>query len=194
MVENEPEMVIEDYLIDNGYKYNNKVQLVDLKGTSKYPGPHQFKPDFYLERYDIYIEFAGKLASKKYRKQKQKKTDIYNANNVPVFWITWETLGQLEWFFDFGMRMTLYDHKKWLALVVYQIKNFGVINWIILGFFIYLIVAKPYKWISAIVLLAFLIYHIIMVYKEINRGLSIRNKNQKKNKEYSIISAKEYWK
>lgn len=75
-----PEKIILDYFFDNFIRvvYEKSVPYTNEKGEEK-----ELHPDFYLNDYDLYLEFNG-LTNKTYLKQKEYVNRIYKEKGLQV--------------------------------------------------------------------------------------------------------------
>ena len=60
------------------YIYERPVQ-VQTAGTVRY-----LRPDFYLPRYNVYIEYYGRAGNSEYDRRITKKQSLYTANGIRV--------------------------------------------------------------------------------------------------------------
>ena len=96
-----------DYLDDMGIKYIREVELNNLReDTAKFR-----RADFYLPKYNVYVEFQGRWNnSKEDRERYSKKKVVFYKNNIPCIYIYPENLGILEFSFIKRMVFLLKDH------------------------------------------------------------------------------------
>lgn len=90
----EGELVIEQYLIDEGIKYEAQKEIKGLR-EDRY---RTYRiADFYLPKFDIYIEFLGKWnGGESFRQDYKEKMKIYNSNNLACVYIWPDNLGFLK--------------------------------------------------------------------------------------------------
>ncbi len=92
-VKSKAEKSVADYLNKNDikYKYEETIKL----------GNNKIKYDFYLPKYDIYIEYWGlesldNKTGEKYRKRKAEKIGLYDEHNLKLISIQPEDLKNLD--------------------------------------------------------------------------------------------------
>jgi len=75
-VRSKSEKLIANWLTDHGirFKYEKPLKL----------GQRTLHPDFYLPKFDCYIEYWGLVRSNKYNLRKKKKLEIYSELNAKV--------------------------------------------------------------------------------------------------------------
>jgi hypothetical protein len=118
----EGELYIMDYLDDMGIKYIREVELNNLReDTAKFR-----RADFYLPKYNVYLEFQGRWNnSKEDRERYSKKKVVFYKNNIPCIYIYPENLGILEFSFIKRMVFLLKEHNmtnqlrrfRWLMFI-----------------------------------------------------------------------------
>ena len=90
------EVYIARYFDDVGIKYEEEKVLPKLKGDEK----SYRKVDFYLPKYDIYVEYFGLYNSTKdIRANYDEKVKVYLKNNVPSVFLYPHELGILDYAF-----------------------------------------------------------------------------------------------
>ena len=88
-------------------EYNKEIDF--LKGDSK-----AFRvSDFYIPRYDLYIEFFGlwNISDDQKARYREKK-DIYDKNNIACIYLYPENLGIIEYLFKYRAMKELKDRGK----------------------------------------------------------------------------------
>lgn len=100
MVKSRAELVIANWLFYRGFEfvYEKKVNA-----------GQRVISDFYLVKYDVYIEFCG-LETPAYLKRKKKKIKIYKKNRLKLIEMNDDSLRDLNQFFQkefakFGIKM-----------------------------------------------------------------------------------------
>ncbi|HLD10780.1 MAG TPA: NUMOD3 domain-containing DNA-binding protein [Candidatus Nanoarchaeia archaeon] len=76
-----PELLIDNFLFENGIKHEVE-RVFDFK-------KRQFKCDFYIPELDMYIEYWGIYHNEQYIKRKEKKLKIYKKLGLNLFSIEW---------------------------------------------------------------------------------------------------------
>lgn len=128
----EGEKFIEEYFLDEDIKYESQKKIY-LKGDSK-----SFRVvDFYLPKFDVYVEFFGKWnESRDERNRYRDKKNIYFKNQVPCIYLYPENLGIIEHVFPLRIRKVLSQHGKRRHLLKYLSHDFHRHNVPVLGFFL----------------------------------------------------------
>lgn len=92
----EGEEIICDFLEQEGIKYEQEVELSQLRDDSK-----QFRrADFYLPKYGLYIEFLGRWnKNQDERERYREKMRVYGRNGLPCVYLFPENLGTLKHIF-----------------------------------------------------------------------------------------------
>ena len=90
----EGELVIEQYLRDELYKFEVQKEIIGLKGDNI----RTFRrADFYIKEYDIYLEFLGMWnKGEQYRQEYRDKMRVYNANNIACVYLWPDNLGFIK--------------------------------------------------------------------------------------------------
>jgi hypothetical protein len=105
----EGEIYIQEFLNQKDIDsiYNQRIDF--LIGDSK-----AFRmADFYIPRYDLYIEFFGQWnTSDEHRERYREKRRIYDANNLACIYIYPENLGILDYLFNYRAMKELKDKQK----------------------------------------------------------------------------------
>lgn len=100
-VKSKGEKFIADYFLKNNYKFEYEKPLI-IKGKKV------SKPDFYLNDYDVYVEFWGGYGNKEYdkiRKFKIKKYKSYNIKFISLYPGSLEDITEL-------LKLKLEDYPK----------------------------------------------------------------------------------
>ena len=99
----EEEYII-NYLDNSGIYFEREVKISNLKNDSK-----SYRiADFYLEDYEVYVEYFGMYnSSKEVRREYDQKAKIYISNHIPTIFLYPHELGFLEYAF----------HKKMLKVL-----------------------------------------------------------------------------
>jgi hypothetical protein len=115
----EGEIVIEQYLIDEGLKYEAQVDIKNLKGDF---GKTHRTADFYLKQFDVYVEFLGKWnAGEKFKADYKNKMKVYAANKIPCVYLWPENLGFLKQALNYRIEKELRKKKKNKHLIRFKI-------------------------------------------------------------------------
>lgn len=94
------ELFIEQYLIESGISYRKEVLVENLKGDHK----SYRRADFYLPRFDVYIEYFGLYnATKRTREEYDRKAELYLKNGIPTIFLYPHELGFLDYAFHTKM-------------------------------------------------------------------------------------------
>lgn len=105
------ETYIKKYLDDLGIKYVEEYEVHDLKGDSK---SHR-RVDFYLPRYNIYLEYFGLYNStKQIRANYDEKVQVYFKNHKPSIFLYPHELGILDYAFHTKM-ISVLKHEKFYS-------------------------------------------------------------------------------
>lgn len=105
----EGEIFLQEFFSEQGIfaEYNKKIDF--LKGDRK-----SFRvADFYIPRYDLYVEFFGlwNISDEQKARYREKK-DIYDKNNIACIYLYPENLGIIEYLFDYRAMKELKDRGK----------------------------------------------------------------------------------
>lgn len=112
----EGEEFVMDFLKEVGIKYEREKKVVGLKGDTR-----QYRiADFYLPKYDVYIEFFG-LWSKNVKDDDYKaKKLLYRNNGIACVYLYPENLGVLSFSLDKRIQRTLMENGKFKELRKYH--------------------------------------------------------------------------
>lgn len=130
----EGEKFIEEYFLDENIQYEAQKKIY-LKGDSK----SYRVADFYLPKYDVFVEFFGKWnESADERARYREKKDVYFRNRIPCVFLYPENLGIIEHVFPLRIRKVLSQHGKRKELMRYlshefHHQNIGIL--MVFGFF-----------------------------------------------------------
>jgi hypothetical protein len=115
----EGEIFIAEYFESENIKFKEQVSISNLKFDSK-----TFrKPDFYLPRYKVYVEFFGMWNnSKEERERYREKKGIYYKNHIPCVYLYPENLGIIDFTFPMRLRKELRRHSMGKELFIFQLK------------------------------------------------------------------------
>ena len=91
----EGEEFIAIFLEESGIEYRQEELIEDLTGDSK---DHR-KADFYLPRYNMYIEYFGQWNSENQKARYREKRKVYIDNKIPCIILYPENLGILDFVF-----------------------------------------------------------------------------------------------
>jgi hypothetical protein len=100
----EGEKFIEEFFIDEQIKYENQKEIKNLKGDNK-----EFrKADFYLPKFNIYVEFFGQWnVSNEHKERYRDKKRVYERNDIPCVYLYPENLGILKYTFNYRVKREL---------------------------------------------------------------------------------------
>lgn len=135
----EGELVIEQYLKDEGYSYEVQKEISGLIGDTK----RSFrKADFYLKKYEVYIEFLGMWnKSEIHRTEYKEKMKIYAANNIACVYLWPDNLGFIKQALNYRIEKELRAKNKLKQLARFKrfqlnrnTYNFQLIWLTLLGF------------------------------------------------------------
>lgn len=106
-IPSEGEVFLAEYFKGEGISFTPEKKLIGLEGDTK-----SFrKADFYLDKFDIYVEFYGMWNnSKEDRERYREKKRIYLKNKIPCVYIYPENLGIIEFSFP---RRAIQEFKKY---------------------------------------------------------------------------------
>ncbi len=96
-VKSRSEAKIANYLSQNNidYRYEKQIHMKVKWAHKRYR--NKFKPDFYLPKYDVYIEYFGLWEQPKYQKKARQKMAIYHSNRIKLIPIFPNTLKNIDW-------------------------------------------------------------------------------------------------
>jgi len=115
-IPSEGEEFIVDFLQAFGINHKTQVKINSLKwDNSKYR-----IADFYLPKYDVYIEFFGQWNTEENKNRYKIKREVYKKNNIPCIYVYPENLGILPFVFDKRLQEVLKKSGKIKALRKYQ--------------------------------------------------------------------------
>ena len=172
----EGEEFVMDFLKELGIKFISEYKITDLKGDNK----HYRYADFFLPRYDAYIEFYG-LWNKNVKDDDYKfKKEVYRNNGRPCVYIYPENLGALHFIFDKRLQAQLIENSKhkelrryhWFKLFKARAFNMGVIL-LMVAYLISMLVtyvnAPNYNYTIAVVMvvICFNVFRIVTAYRDI---------------------------
>lgn len=115
----EGEELIEDFFIEKNMKYKSQQKIHGLKNDTK-----TFRiADFYLPKYDVYLEFLGNWREENGKIEYKKKIGIYETNKIPCIYIWPDNLGSLNWIFNERLSATLLKYKQHKTLFFLEAKK-----------------------------------------------------------------------
>jgi hypothetical protein len=121
----EGEAMIGDILFHLNIKFEEQKEIHGLKNDSK-----SFRiADFYLPKFEVYLEFLGKWDSPEGKEEYKHKMAVYKSNNIPCIYIYPENLGAFPWIFAERLRAELLRYKKDRLLWKFEIWEFWHIAW-----------------------------------------------------------------
>lgn len=113
----EGERYIKEFFREAGIKFKMQVPIKNLSHDNK---AHRIA-DFYIEKYDVYLEFFGNWNTNEEHKEIYRaKKKAYTINHIPCIYIYPENLGYLEFAFDSRLIEELQAHHKELELSKYK--------------------------------------------------------------------------
>jgi hypothetical protein len=122
----EGEEMIKDFLLESNIKYEEQKKIPTLKNDSK-----KFRiADFYLPRFDIYLEFLGDWEKEEGEDRYKEKMRVYRENNISCIYIWPNNLGSLNWIFKERLRAKLLECKKYRMLFLFEIEKIWRTEWI----------------------------------------------------------------
>jgi hypothetical protein len=179
-VSSEGEDYIAEYFDAIGIKYEEQYLLGSVSDEF-----HNYRvADFYLPKYKIVVEFAGRWnRSKQERERYNAKKAIYKKNNVACIWIYPDNLGIIHFIFHSRLEQAMKDNGLKKELVKYRLgelwkldqDNFYGIG---IGLFSLFYIAKPWEenrgwyWFSLGVV-AYNLYRITRDILTVSKGKSI---------------------
>lgn len=117
----EGEEFISEYLKYCGIEYDCNVKLENLKYDKK----GYREPDFFLPKYNTYIEFNGKWNTSNSEKERyREKKSVYYKNSIPCIYLYPENLGIIDFIFTKRLIQELKKHSLKKELFKFQIKRF----------------------------------------------------------------------
>jgi hypothetical protein len=177
------EELIADFLEEKGIDFKTDKELPNLEEDNKFFR----KPDFYLPKYNVYMEFLGQWNNPEHKKRYKQKMRVYHKNKIPCIYLWPDNLGILDWIIRRRMREVLlkYD-KKWI-LLKYELENYrSEYGLILLG-----IVVLIYLWKDIILRAVLFICLLIILFMSIKKYLKRLDKLKKSNWVSGISHKKE---
>lgn len=119
--ESEGEAYIAAYFdaIEMEYRRQHVIEYLDDKYAS------YRKADFYLPKYEVMVEFAGRWnRSEEERIRYKRKEDVYRLNNIPCIWLYPDNLGVLHYIFHKRLETVLGNHGLEKSLFRYRLTQF----------------------------------------------------------------------
>jgi hypothetical protein len=105
----EGEEYIEWFLENNGFSFLREIEIYGLKNDTK---SHR-RADFYLPKYDVFVEYNGLYnESKEHRERYKEKSQVYRENNLPVIHLYSDNIGALDFYFFERLKDELYKKGK----------------------------------------------------------------------------------
>lgn len=136
----EGELFISEYLKFKNISFEREVRLHDLKFDNDY----KYRDvDFFLNKYNVYIEFNGRWNnSKEDRVRYRAKKEVYWKNNLPCIYLYPENLGIIDFVFTKRLIEELQKKKLTKELRIFQLKRFiddrgSLFLWLFLSLFLY---------------------------------------------------------
>lgn len=120
-----------DFLKELGIKFIRDYKITGLKGDTK----HFRLADFYLPKFDAYIEFYG-LWSKNVKDDDYKlKKVVYRNNGIACVYLYPENLGVIHYSFDKRLQKQLIENGKFRELKKYHWFKFFKTRNVNIGYF-----------------------------------------------------------
>lgn len=118
----EGELFILEYLTYSKIDFEREVKLTHLK----YDKDCTYRvADFYLKKYNVYLEFNGRWNNlKEDRERYRAKKEVYEKNKLPCIYIYPENLGIIEFVFPKRLIEVLIKHSMKKELLKFQFKRF----------------------------------------------------------------------
>lgn len=117
----EGEKYIAEYFKFSNIKYKTDEKLNNLKNDLK---KHR-EPDFYLPKYNTYVEFNGRWnVSEEEKSRYREKSNVYYKNGVPCVYLYPENLGIIDFVFTNRLIVQLKKHSLKKELFRFQLKRF----------------------------------------------------------------------
>jgi hypothetical protein len=159
----EGEEFIMDFFKLYGIKYQYQKTIEGLKDDSK----AYRVADFYLPKYNVYLEFNGQWNNGNSNDRYSEKKTVYLKNKIPCIYIYPENLGILDYTFDKRIQQVLKEHHKEKELLSYQLfklvngeyERLFFIGIFIFSFFIIDYNILPHYNLPTIIFLSFLILY-----------------------------------
>ena len=130
--DSEGEELIREFFEDIGVEVVPKKIIYNLDDDNR-----EFREaDFYLPRYNLYVEFLGKWNNPDDRRRYKQKMAIYYKNKIPCVYLWPDNLGTLDWILKRRIRETLLRYNKWWYLFKHEFDQYSVEY----GFFIVLLI------------------------------------------------------
>ncbi len=113
------EELIREFFEERGIDATIKQKVPNLTDDNKF-----FREaDFYLHRYDVYVEFLGQWNNYEHQKRYRQKMAVYYKNNIPCVYLWPDNLGTLDWMFKRRLRETLLKYNKKWSLIKFEFDN-----------------------------------------------------------------------
>jgi hypothetical protein len=127
--DSEGEELIREFLDDKAIEAMPKKIIPNLRDDDR-----EFREaDFYLPKYDVYVEFLGQWNDPEHQRRYRQKMAVYYKNKIPCVYLWPDNLGTLDWMLKRRIRQVLLRYKKWWYLFKYEWDNYSVENgWFIL--------------------------------------------------------------
>lgn len=88
--------------------------------------------DFYLPKFDVYIEFFGNYENPDRNQEYKEKKRIYKENNIPCIYIWPNNLGIFNWIFKERLRAVFMEQKRNWMLFKFELGEFLKEVWLAL--------------------------------------------------------------
>ncbi len=98
-----------------GIKYEKQKKIEQLKGDTK----SYRVADFYLPKFNLYIEFNGHYRD--HREQYDEKIKVYKQNKIPCVFLYPENLGFIQFAFDQRIQKVLTEYNMFKQLKAYRL-------------------------------------------------------------------------
>ena len=134
--DSEGEELIREFFEDIGIEVVPKKIIPYLQDDNK-----EFREaDFYLPRYNLYVEFLGKWNNPDDKRRYKQKMAVYYKNNIPCVYLWPDNLGTLDWILKRRIRETLLRYKMWWYLFKHEFDQYSYEH----GLFLLLIIVGIY--------------------------------------------------
>jgi len=117
IADTEGERYIKEFFREAGISYEQQVPIRNLSYDRK---AHRVA-DFYLPKYEVYVEFLGHWnTNEEYRQGYREKKKVYKQNHIPCVFLYPENLGYIHFAFDHRINETLKKNHKENILSKYK--------------------------------------------------------------------------
>lgn len=174
----EGEEFISLFLQDEKIEYREEELIEKLKGDSK----SYRRADFFLPRYNVYIEYFGQWNNEKEKPRYREKRQVYIRNKIPCIILYPENLGIIDFVFHKRLEYVFnrYKMETERKKYYYDLIKTDIIDKVLIGSFGLILIILNYdsqinlfdnNWL--LVGLGILLFHLYKIYKylmDINAG------------------------